>query len=108
MFIQNGELNDLKMGGQRFTYFKMQGTKLSKLDRFLFCNKFLVSFPLASCFALDRDLSGHSPIILRAQCDDFGPPPFKLLNSWMLNDEFDGIVLKASEGFVGYDNQKGD
>lgn len=44
-FIRNGELTDLKMGGQRFTYFKLHGAKLSKLDRFLVCNNFLSIFP---------------------------------------------------------------
>ena len=82
-FIYRGEFIDLKMGGQRFTFFKTQGAKLSKLDRILVCNHFSTTFPLASCEALDRDLSDHSPIVLRTRGDDFGPPPFKLYNSWM-------------------------
>lgn len=73
-FICRGELTDLKMGGHRFTYFKTNGVKLSKLDRFLVCSCFLDMFPLASYLALSEDLSDHSPIILRARCDDFGPP----------------------------------
>lgn len=73
-FIRKGKHTDLKMGGQRVTFFKMHGAKSSKLDRFLVCNRFLTMFPLASCMELDRDLSDHSPVILRARCNDFGPP----------------------------------
>ncbi|XP_052625598.1 uncharacterized protein LOC128132721 [Lactuca sativa] len=101
-FIRSAELADLKMGGQRFTYFKTQGAKLSKLDRFLVCSSFLSISPLASCFAMERDLSDHSPIILRARCDDFGPPPFKLFNSWMTQDGFNENVRNACSEFVGY------
>lgn len=60
-------------------------------------------YPLASCFALDRDLLNHSPIILRVQSDDFGPPPFKLYNSWILKDGFDEVVKKACSEFVGFE-----
>lgn len=77
------------------------------------CKNFLSTFPLAYCFALDRSLLGpelskldrfsdHSPIILRAHCDDFGPPHFKLHNSWMLKDDFDVIIKKVCSEFVGY------
>lgn len=66
------------------------------------CNNFLSTFPFASCFAIDRDLSHHSPIILRARCDDFGPPPFKLLNSLMLKDGFDVIIMKVCSESLGY------
>lgn len=106
-FIRNGELTDLKMGGQRFTFFKTQGAKLSKLDWFLVCSRFLSLYPFASCFVMDRDLYNHSPIILRAWCDDFGlspppPPTFKLYKSWILKDRFEAVVRKACYEFVGY------
>ncbi|CAH1444381.1 unnamed protein product [Lactuca virosa] len=42
-FIYRGELTDLNMGGQRFTFVQTQGAKLSKLDRILVCK--IVSQP---------------------------------------------------------------
>nr|KAJ0199611.1 hypothetical protein LSAT_V11C600310020 [Lactuca sativa] len=71
-FIQDCELTNLKMGGQRFTYFRKVGAKLSKLDHFLVCSSYLHVYPLASCYAMNRDLSNHSPIILKPRYDDVG------------------------------------
>lgn len=51
---------------------------------------------------MDRDLSDQSTIILCACCDDFDSHPFKLLNSWMLNEEFDGIISEVWLGFGGF------
>nr|KAJ0203637.1 hypothetical protein LSAT_V11C500259620 [Lactuca sativa] len=102
-FICDCELTYIKMGGQRFTYFRTLGAKLSKLDRFLVCSKFLSAYPQASCFAMNRDLSDHSLIVLRARCEDFGPPPFNFLNSWLSNDELDGVIKEACLVLRGYD-----
>ena len=102
-FIRDCELTDLKMGGQRFTYFRTLGAKLSKLDGFLVCSKFLSAYPQAFCFAMNRDLSDHSTNVLRARCEDFGPPPFKFLNSWLSHDDLDGVIKEACLVFRGYD-----
>ncbi|XP_023761643.1 uncharacterized protein LOC111910084 [Lactuca sativa] len=94
-FIQRAELHDLKMWGFRFTYFQQYGAKLSKLDRILVCEKFMIHFPLASSTALPKEISDHSPVILKTEVVDFGPPPFMLFNSWMMRDGFEQIVIKA-------------
>lgn len=101
-FIQRAELHDLKMGGSRFTYYQQFGAKLSKLDRFLVCSKFRDKFPLASSISLPKELSDNSSVILKTEVDDFGPPPFKMFNSWMLREGFDQVVLKAWEEFKGF------
>lgn len=90
------------MGGKRFTYFQQFGAKLSKLDRILVCQNFIEKFPLACSFALPKELSDHSPIVLKTETEDFGPPPFKMFNSWLLRDGFEQVVLKAWDDFKGY------
>lgn len=62
----------------------------------------MVKFPLASSISLPKELSDHSPVILKTKVKDFGPQPFKLFNSWMLRDGFDQIVIKAWEDFNGF------
>jgi len=101
-FIQTADLHDLKMGGYKFTFFQQVGGKLSKLDRILICSKILTYFPSASSIALPRDLSDHSPVIFRAMDYDFGPPPFKFFNSWILRDGIEEVVKSAWMEFSSY------
>ncbi|XP_023733607.1 uncharacterized protein LOC111881445 [Lactuca sativa] len=101
-FIQSANLKDFTMGGEKFTFMSRADAKLSKLDKFLVCPKFLSSFPLSVVTAFPRELSDHSPITLTSTESDFGPIPFKLFNSWLLMDGFDQIVKDTWDQFVGY------
>lgn len=101
-FIDQAELYDLKMGGNRFTYFRQWGAKLSKFDRILVCSRFFEKFPTAFSVALPKELSDHSPVVLQTDTEDFGPPPFKLFNSWMLRDGFNRLVVKSWDSYRGF------
>lgn len=68
-FITDTGLLDLNMGGRKFTYFCVDGCKLSKLDRFLVCPRILASFPTASVTAFPREYSDHSPVLKLIQID---------------------------------------
>lgn len=101
-FIHEGGLNDLRMGGHRFTYFCHDDLKLSKLDRFLVCSDFLQFFPNVTVTALPRESSDHCPVLLSTASVDFGPPPFWFFNSWMDRDGFAKVVAIAWLHFQGY------
>ncbi|KAI3497002.1 hypothetical protein L1887_39382 [Cichorium endivia] len=94
-FIGEASLLEHNMGGRKFTHAWENGAKLSKLDRFLVCHKFMNLFPASSVTALNRHLSDHSPIILCSEKIDYGPPPFRFFNSWLLSPGIDGVVSKA-------------
>ncbi|KAJ9564278.1 hypothetical protein OSB04_000244 [Centaurea solstitialis] len=91
-FISNAGLIDLRLGGRRFTWMNADGSKLSKLDRFLLNQNFLDGWPLSNALALPRVLSDHCPILLDTKDVDFGPIPFKLFNSWLNLPEFETLV----------------
>nr|KAJ0214831.1 hypothetical protein LSAT_V11C400224590 [Lactuca sativa] len=95
-------LHDIKIRRNRFTYCCKTDLKLSKLDRFLVCDNFLNLFPSASLIALPRELSDHCLITLQTSLPDFGKPPFRFFNSWMLRDGIDDIVKKAWANFKGF------
>lgn len=101
-FIHEMGLIDMKMGGHRFTCFRNQDLKLSKLDRFLLCPTFLNIFPHISVTALPRELSDHCPILLSTSRKDFGPAPFRFFNSWMARDGFEKAFISSWNNFVGY------
>ncbi|KAI3751226.1 hypothetical protein L2E82_22274 [Cichorium intybus] len=101
-FIFEADLHDFNMGGEKFTFMSRVGAKLSKLDRFLACSNFLATFPSLVVTAHPRYLSDHCPVTLTSCQSDYGPPPFKLFNSWILKDGFDYTVKEAWENFVGF------
>ena len=78
--------------GRRFTRFNREGTKLSKLDRFLVSNQFFNIWRDAKAKALVREVSDHCPIVLFDVSVDFGPKRFKLFNHWMENESFSKVV----------------
>lgn len=101
-FIQEADLKEFNMGGERFTFMSWVDAKLSKLNRFLVCSSYLNSFPFSAVIAHPRELSDHSPITLQSAVSDFGPIPFKLFNSWLFREGFDQIVSDAWNQFMGF------
>ena len=91
-FIQNSELIDLDIGGRKFTRMSPDGTKLSKIDRFLVSHNFMSSMPNTSVTALPRIYSDHCPLLLDSNGVDFGPSPFRVFNSWLDDAEMAGVV----------------
>ncbi|KAI3749679.1 hypothetical protein L2E82_20295 [Cichorium intybus] len=82
---------------------RVLGAKLSKLDRFLVCSRFLSFFPSTVVTTNPRELSDHCPVSLTSCADDFDAPYFKFFNSWLLKDGIDDVVTDACSKFRGYD-----
>ncbi|GKE94411.1 RNA-directed DNA polymerase, eukaryota, reverse transcriptase zinc-binding domain protein [Tanacetum coccineum] len=80
-FITNNGLIELPMGSRLFTWMNKAGTKLSKLDRFLFSKNAIEALPDAQVTTLDRLWSDHNPILLHCNKSDYGPTPFRLYHS---------------------------
>lgn len=79
-FIFEAGLEDLPMVGRRYTWYKADGTAMSRLDRFLVSPEFLINFPDVVQKGLMRDLSDHCPIVLKKCYKDWGPKPFRSLD----------------------------
>ncbi|XP_023744854.1 uncharacterized protein LOC111893012 [Lactuca sativa] len=101
-FIAVAGLNEFIQGGRKLTYLRDDGLKQSKLDRFLVCHNFIQVQPLTSVTVLPRDYSDHSPVILKPHKVDFGPPPFRFFNSWLLHNDFNLVFDKAWGNFHGF------
>jgi len=94
-FIVEAELVDVKLDGYKFTWVHESTGKISKLDRFLASKGLMEKFPNLSGLVLDRHLSDHMPIYLHEIEVDYGPTPFRLFNSWLVEDEFVEVVKKS-------------
>ncbi|GJR46821.1 cytochrome P450 [Tanacetum coccineum] len=91
-FINRAELFDIPMSGRKFTRMNKYGTKL---DRILVSHHFITKWPNAQVLALHRELSDHCPLVLKTHSANFGPIPFKIFNSWLLNGDFPTILSLA-------------
>ncbi|XP_071729332.1 uncharacterized protein [Rutidosis leptorrhynchoides] len=94
-FINNAKLIDIPLGGRIFTRISDDGTKFSKLDRFLVNDCFYNLWNCLSVVSLDRGKSDHCPIILKDDNKNFGPKPIKVFDEWLDMDDVDKVIKDA-------------
>ncbi|KAJ9559863.1 hypothetical protein OSB04_005023 [Centaurea solstitialis] len=90
-----GVKRGVPMHGKRFTRISDNGSKLSKLDRFLVSNSFGDFWKNLGVKALERKWSDHIPIVLENSKVDYGPSPFKFFNAWLKEDSLEDVVRNA-------------
>nr|GEX21650.1 RNA-directed DNA polymerase, eukaryota, reverse transcriptase zinc-binding domain protein [Tanacetum cinerariifolium] len=93
-FISASGLVDVKMEGYTFIWSHPLGSKMSKLDWFLFSEGIFSIFPSITAVCLDRHLSDHRPIIICEVQVDFGPIPFRFYHSWISLEGFDDLKVR--------------
>ncbi|XP_071705076.1 uncharacterized protein [Rutidosis leptorrhynchoides] len=79
-FITNNSLIEIPITGRKFTRISDDGSKFSKLDRFLVSDKFINLWRDLSVLPLDRNTSDHCPLVF---------------NEWFNNEEAGEVVKKA-------------
>ncbi|GJZ68852.1 putative RNA-directed DNA polymerase, eukaryota, reverse transcriptase zinc-binding domain protein [Tanacetum coccineum] len=94
-FISRVGLFDFPLGGRRFTRFDKNGSKASKLDRFLVSGNFLDYWTDASVSLLCRSISDHCPLLLKVGSLNFGPKPYRIFDKWIGNEEFKGVITNS-------------
>ncbi|XP_071718178.1 uncharacterized protein [Rutidosis leptorrhynchoides] len=85
-FINKCNMIEIPINGRKFTRISDDGTKFSKLDRFLVSEKFISLWEDLSVIALERRESDHCPLLLRDKVIDFGPKPFKVFDEWFFKE----------------------
>ncbi|KAH1214104.1 Transposon TX1 uncharacterized protein [Glycine max] len=85
-------LEEVRSVGRRFTWCRLNGSAMSRLDRFLLSDEWLVQWPGSTQFVLDRDYSDHCPILLKSKTIDWGPKPFKVMDWWLKDKGFQQLV----------------
>nr|GEX03168.1 RNA-directed DNA polymerase, eukaryota [Tanacetum cinerariifolium] len=94
-FIDTPLLNDISLGGYRFTWSDNKGSKMSKLDKFLVSEDFLDSFHSITGVVLEKGLPDHRPILLKLFEVDYRPTPFRFFHSWLEMDGFKDLVADS-------------
>ncbi|GKB40109.1 putative RNA-directed DNA polymerase, partial [Tanacetum coccineum] len=100
-FVLFGDLNEVRFDYERLgsAFSQAEGTKLSKLDRFLLSANVIEALPDAQVIALDRLRSDHNPILFHCKKIDYGLTPFRLYHSWFNRDGFDDLISSEWNSF---------
>ena len=91
-WMEELEVEDAPWMGRKFTWYKPNGSAKSKIDRFLVSPDWITKWPATTQCTLDRNFSDHCPIILRSKFIDWGPKPFRVLDSWLIDSSYIGVV----------------
>ncbi|XP_035841287.1 uncharacterized protein LOC118488182 [Helianthus annuus] len=94
-FIFDSGLLEYNMRGSKYTFSAADGSKQSKLDRFLVNPVFFNTWPEVDVEAVPSFLSGHCAIILKTDLVNFGPKPMRIFDSWFDLPGFNEAVVSA-------------
>ncbi|XP_058726636.1 uncharacterized protein LOC131597999 [Vicia villosa] len=114
-FIDDMELIDLPCVGKKFTWFKGDGTVMSRIDRFLVSSKIIDEWKVIDQRVGARDISDHCHIWLNVGNIDWGPKPFRFNNAWFhhdgflpfLEEEWNKLKFEGRGDFILYEKLKG-
>nr|KYP48621.1 hypothetical protein KK1_029682 [Cajanus cajan] len=81
-FITEAVLVDLPLVGKKYTWYKIDGKCMSRLDKFLVLNAWLSHWPHTTQWGLSRSVSDHCAILLKNEDINWGPKPFRVLDCW--------------------------
>lgn len=96
-FISQSNLFEIPLIGRFFTWFRKDGSCKSKLDRMLVNEEWLNKWPNYSLKSDGRSLSDHCPIFSEVVIKDWGPKPFRFINSWISHPEFKQFIKQKWE-----------
>ncbi|GKV35771.1 hypothetical protein SLEP1_g43991 [Rubroshorea leprosula] len=100
-------LIDLPLVGRRYTWYNSNGKYMSRIDRFLLIEEWILKWGDMKQWGLNRTVSDHCPILLKNEKMDWGPKPFKFFDAWLDQPgckEFIREVWKSTivRGWKGY------
>ncbi|GKV17695.1 hypothetical protein SLEP1_g28164 [Rubroshorea leprosula] len=106
-FIETTGLVDFKLANRKFTWYRPDGTSMSRLDRILMTVEMSSMGEEWVQQGLRRDISDHCAIVLKTRVTDWGPKPFRVLDIWQQHPDFKKVVEgkwigMVVDGFAGY------
>ncbi|GKV29210.1 hypothetical protein SLEP1_g38156 [Rubroshorea leprosula] len=106
-FIHDARLVDLPLTGRKYTWYNSNGLYMSRIDRFLLSEEWLMKWNDIRQWGLKRTVSDHCPILLKEEKVDWGPKPFKFFDAWleqpgcveMIRNVWNSAEIKGWKGY---------
>ena len=92
--IDSLNLREIQMSGRKYTWSNnLHRQTFEKLDRVLVCTELEAKYPHTTVFALSREISDHTPLLMNTnQPSSANQPNFKFELVWLLRDGFCDMV----------------
>jgi len=103
-FIDSMEMVYLPCIGRKHTWYRPNGKAKSRLDRFLITFDWLQHWPGCKQYVIDRQISDHCSLVLKSNVADWGPKPFRFLDIWQEDKEFE-IFVKSKWDYLVQGNE---
>ncbi|GKV37063.1 hypothetical protein SLEP1_g45131 [Rubroshorea leprosula] len=85
LFVQGTGLVNLRLRNRKFTWYRPDGTSMSRLDRFLLSIEMSLMEGDWNQEGIRRSISDYCAIILKPRSVDWGPKPFQVLDKSRAN-----------------------
>ncbi|KAL8497556.1 hypothetical protein ACS0TY_021043 [Phlomoides rotata] len=99
-FIRNTSLIDLPLQGCTYTWYRLNGSCKSHLDRVLINNEWMNMWPSVYQKGLKRSISYHCPIILETKGKDCGTKLFRWINAWSSHPKYKAFVEEKWKSYA--------
>ena len=77
---------------KKYTWYKTNITTKSRLDKVLVSEEWLRNWPMAKQYILAREVSDHCAIMVKCMSRDWGPRPFRTIDTWQMEPGFKEMV----------------
>lgn len=94
-FIEDMELIDPPLLGRKFVWYKIDGSAMSRLDRFLLSDEWIQQWEVEAQWVINRDVSDHCLITLKNGFQEWGPKPFLFSNCWLAHPGLKSVVVRC-------------
>ncbi|GKV01295.1 hypothetical protein SLEP1_g13859 [Rubroshorea leprosula] len=106
-FIHDAGLVDLPLVGRKYTWYNSNSQYMSRIDRYLLFEEWLMKWSNVKQWRLRRTVSDHCPILLKDKKINWGPKPFKFFDISMeqpgckeiIRNVWDSTMIKGWKGF---------
>ncbi|GLT98877.1 hypothetical protein SLE2022_163520 [Rubroshorea leprosula] len=107
LFVQGTGLVDVRLRNRKYTWYRPDGTSMSRLDRFLLSTEMSLIEGDWIHEGIRRSISDHCAIILKSRSVDWGPKPFRVLDAWQQHKDFSKFIderwkMMQIEGWAAY------
>ncbi|GKV03045.1 hypothetical protein SLEP1_g15411 [Rubroshorea leprosula] len=96
-FVVSTGLVDIQLANRRFTWYRPDGSSMSRLDRVLMSGEMYSSGKGWVQHGLKRTVSDHCPIVVKTSVADWGPKPFRVLDAWQQHPQFKKVVKSVEQ-----------